>query len=327
MIRNKHLNTSSKLFGKWQRTTFICMLIALSACTQPKPDSLNTAASSTVQHVVLVSIDGLRPDAINIKNAPNLFKLSHSGLYYPKAQTIKRSVTLPSHTSMLTGLDSKRHKINENKLLPGYISFPTAMKLVKQTGQSTATLFSKKKLKFLFAPDTVDYQYGRGQNNVDYHQTSAANIAAEFSRVWAKNGFNLTFVHIREPDSSGHKHGWMSDDYINKAVTTADQAIAQIYNSIKTSPYANNTLLIITADHGGADKIHWSNRPEDLTIPWLAIHPTIKPEIRIDEAVTIYDTTPTILYLLGAPTPIGLDGRIVPSIQSLFPAREAIAPH
>lgn len=333
MICNKYYTASNTRVSHLKRTAFSILILGLSACSQLSHDTTKTKQpieilkTAKVEHIVLVSIDGLRPDAITEKNAPNLFKLTQSGLYYPQAQTIQRSVTLPSHTSMLTGLDSSRHNVDKNKSLPGFISHPTVMKLVHQNGQSTAALFAKKKLNFLFSSDTVDYVYGRGLNNIDFHQTYASNLATEFTRTWGKNAYNLTFIHIREPDSAGHKHGWMSDEYLNQAVTAADQAVGQIYTSITNSRFANSTMLIITADHGGKDKIHWNNNPEDLTIPWLAVHPDIKPDTRIAEQVRIYDTAPTILYLLRTPIPSELDGRIIPGIQSLFPRREDKSVH
>ncbi len=297
--------------------TFVLTLLASCSNTLIAP---SVSGKASVKRIVLISIDGLRPDAINSKNAKNLYALSHAGLYFPNAQTIKRSVTLPSHTSMLTGLDVKRHKITKNKPLPSYIKYPTVMQILKKHGKTTAALFSKEKLKYLFPPDSHNYLYGRGHNGIDYNQTRAANVAAEFSRVWTTQDYSLSFIHIREPDSAGHKHGWMSDEYLNQAVTTADEAVGHIYNLIKNSRYADNTLLIVTSDHGGKDTTHWHQRPEDLSIPLMVVHPAISPELRTDSDVSIYDITPTILYLLDTPAPKGLDGRIIERIKTLFSA-------
>ncbi len=293
---------------------YTALAILLSSCASTP---IEKAASSklAIKQIVLISIDGLRPDAIKQDNAPNLFKLTQSGLYYPNAKTIQRSVTLPSHTSMLTGLDSEQHNITKNKSLPGYIAFPTLLQILKSQGMKTAALFSKKKLGFLFPPDSVDYIYGPAQKNIDYHQTDAIQLATEFERIWRKQAYHLTFIHIREPDRYGHKHGWMSNEYLNQAIPLADQAIGKIVSSIKNSPQANTTLLIITSDHGGKDKTHWQNRAEDLTIPWIASHPQLAPETLTAAEVTIYDTAPTILYLLDVPIPDGWDGRIIPRFQ------------
>jgi len=317
----QYFAASGALFIRLKQAAIICLAISLSACA-PQTRKTFATGKTIVEHIVLVSIDGLRPDAINANNAPHLYQLTQTGLYYPAAQTIQRSVTLPSHTSMLTGLDSRQHNIYKNKSLPGFIMPPTVLKMLKKEGKSTATFFSKEKLNFLFPPDSIDYIYARGQNGIDSQQTTARHLASEFARRWDKNGFNLTFIHIREPDIAGHRHGWMSDAYLNQAVPAADQAIGQIHSSIKNSRYANNTLLIITADHGGKDKTHSGNRQEDLTIPWLAVFPLMKAVTHHEKNVSIYDTTPTILYLLGTPIPTGLDGQVIPGIQALFPVRD-----
>src|SRR5262245_8758227 len=58
---------------------------------------------AVTDHVVIVSIDGLRPDAIATYKAPTLERLMGEGSYTLHAATILPSKTLPSHTSMLTG--------------------------------------------------------------------------------------------------------------------------------------------------------------------------------------------------------------------------------
>jgi len=288
----------------------VVLSVLLSSCTVT-PSGNVESSTPTIKHIVLISIDGLRPDAINKDNAKNLYQLSRGGLYYPKAKTIQRSVTLPSHISMLTGLGVAQHKITQNESLPGYIAFPTILQLAKLQGKKTAAFYSKKKLTYLFPPDSIDYAFGPGQNNIKYHQTNADQLATEFTRQWQKQGFHLTFVHIREPDMYGHKFRWMSDEYLHQAVPLADQAIGKIVSSIRNSPQADSTLIIITSDHGGKDKSHWHGLQEELTIPWIAIHPGLPPETLTNTSVSIADTAPTILHILGIPIPADIDGRVI----------------
>ena len=68
-------------------------------------------AGGVTSHVVLVSIDGLRPDAIEAFGAGTLQRLMREGSYTLSATTILPSKTLPSHTSMLTGEDVDEHGI------------------------------------------------------------------------------------------------------------------------------------------------------------------------------------------------------------------------
>src|SRR5688572_33228334 len=65
--------------------------------SQPLPPT------SVSRNVLVVSVDGLRPDAIATYGAPTLQRLMREGSYTLSATTIDPSTTLPSHTSMLTG--------------------------------------------------------------------------------------------------------------------------------------------------------------------------------------------------------------------------------
>src|SRR5690348_13216054 len=109
------------------------------ACTRPAPviepsiaivqqGRANAPRGRVANHVVVVSIDGLRPDAIARFKAPTLTRLMSEGRYSLSAQTIALSLTLPSHTSMLTGVDSDQHGVTWNSdktATRGFVAVPT----------------------------------------------------------------------------------------------------------------------------------------------------------------------------------------------------------
>src|SRR5439155_5082759 len=142
--------------------------LTLSSCTRSHTDStVITQQGSTVglhgrvtDHVVVISIDGLRPDAIEKYTAVNIRRLMREGRYSLTAQTIPLSLTLPSHTSMLTGVGPDQHHVtwNSDKTKEkGYVSVPTVFGLVHAYGFSTAAFFSKTKFHHLEVPQTLDY--------------------------------------------------------------------------------------------------------------------------------------------------------------------------
>ena len=71
-----------------------------------------------IQRVLVVSIDGLRPDLLLLADAPNARKLLKRGSYSMWAMTTPQSITLPSHVSMLSGVTPNRHGILWNSDLP-----------------------------------------------------------------------------------------------------------------------------------------------------------------------------------------------------------------
>jgi predicted AlkP superfamily pyrophosphatase or phosphodiesterase len=133
------------------------VLIAVSCQAAPPPAPRGPAAA---EHVLIISVDGLRPDAIDAAGALNLQALIRRGTYCPKAETVRPSVTLPSHTSMLTGLDFPRHGVVWNNFRPGHIGHSTVFSVAAGAGLSTAMFFSKEKFHYLADPRWVHCIYG-----------------------------------------------------------------------------------------------------------------------------------------------------------------------
>src|SRR5215472_94753 len=101
---------------------------------------LTLPAAPRAQHVFIVSIDGGKPAIMNKCEMPVLQRLVGEGASTWMATTIYPSVTLPSHTSMLTGVWPKKHKIYWNTWKPGRgaVGVPTIFSEAKTAGFSTA---------------------------------------------------------------------------------------------------------------------------------------------------------------------------------------------
>ena len=112
-------------------------------------------------NVVLISIDGLRPDAIAASGARNLQRMMREGAYTLRARTIMPSRTLPSHTSMLTGVPPEVHGINwnfEQVENVGTVQVPTVFDLAQAAGKSTAGFFGKSKFRHLLRRDAPRFR-------------------------------------------------------------------------------------------------------------------------------------------------------------------------
>ncbi|MGH7473537.1 MAG: alkaline phosphatase family protein, partial [Candidatus Methylomirabilales bacterium] len=76
-------------------------------------------AHSGPRRVIIISIDGGRPDGILQAATPTITRVWKQGAYSFRAQTISPSTTLPAHTSMLTGISPDRHGERDNSWWPG----------------------------------------------------------------------------------------------------------------------------------------------------------------------------------------------------------------
>ncbi|MFW5951108.1 MAG: alkaline phosphatase family protein [Gemmatimonadota bacterium] len=288
----------------WRLLPAVALILATTAPTvsQEPTDSVPT------QHLVVVSIDGLRPDAIDKFGLKTLQRLMDEGSYTLEAQTIYPSKTLPSHTSMLTGQTPDGHGIAFNSGNPdhGVVAVPTIFELARAGGLHTAGFFSKAKFRHLDRADAYDYRQAPSSNADNWMATQTVPDAIQYLR---RNRPNLIFVHIGEPDYAGHGAGWMSYIY-GLATRRADGAVARILEAAEDAYGAGNFTVMVTSDHGGHGRSHGTDDPRDMTIPWIVWGKGVDQGATLD-GVRIMDTAATALWLLGVEAPGAFHGRLV----------------
>ena len=265
---------------------------------------------SLTRNVIVVSIDGLRPDAITAYSAPTLTRLMREGSFTLSARTIDPSKTLPSHTSMLTGQPPERHGVLWNTVTSAdsdSIDMPNIFSVARARGYRTAAFFSKAKFGPLQVADTLDYSqapggwFGRWSS-----QRTVTDVAAYLESAQP----NVLFVHLTDPDAAGHSSGWMTDAY-GRAVLEADRAVNRLISLADQAYGTGKFALIVTADHGGHGTGHGSADPRDVTIPWIAWGQSVKQGELAKASVRTMDTAATVLWLLAVDEPVEWAGRAV----------------
>jgi hypothetical protein len=264
-------------------------------------------AQADISHVVIISIDGLRPDALDLTDTPTLDSLRARGAYSPRAQTISLSITLPSHASMLTGMTPDKHGILWGLPYIGWpgMNGPSLFSVAHDAGLSTAMVFGKEKLNYLVLPNSVDTLIG-----ADVGDTEVKTRAVEVIEAGLPN---VLFIHFPDIDRVGHNYGWLSTNQL-QSVTFVDGLIGELVTALDRGGYQSSTLLIITADHGGHGNSHGDDSPEDRAIPWLAVGPGVRAGVILTTAINTYDTAATAAYALKLPLPENWDGQPVQEI-------------
>jgi arylsulfatase A-like enzyme len=269
----------------------------------PAPTSTPTEIPRpNITRVVIISIDGLRPDAIDYIPMTTLQGLIAQGAYTYSAQTVMPSVTLPSHTSMLTGLCPSAHGVTWNEYLPenGFAQGTDLFDLAHAEGMRTVMIVGKEKLRQVTEPESTD---------VFIHVNDPDPVIAERAAQAIKNGFSLLFIHFPDPDTDGHTYGWMSMTQL-LTLRRTDSAIKIVLDALDKQKMREHTLIIVTADHGGHGTTHGYDIPSDMTIPWVAVGPGIQPRV-LTSAINTTDTAATAAWALGLPIPPEWAGRPV----------------
>lgn len=280
------------------------------------------AAAPRTGHVIVISIDGANCALAKKAEMPNLHRLVEEGAHTWQARTIIPSKTLPSHTSMLTGVDIARHQIDWNDYFPmrGIVRVPTVFSTAKAADPSllTALFCGKIKFRHLWIKDSLDvfdcggeYDYGPIPAAEDKKLVPASEVAPRAVSWWMEKKPRLCFIHLPDVDSAGHKYGWGSSEQM-QAFQVCDQALGKVLEAVESSGLKQQTTLIVTADHGGKDKSHFDPIPNNTHIPWVTWGKGVRPGHKIQKRQPMtYDTAATVLWLLDVQPPAVMDGRPV----------------
>jgi len=302
--------------------TILTLDVAWGAATSAPPSAATSgqaklpaaASAKPSDHTVLLfSIDGLRPDVALRADTPSIHALMREGAFTFWSQTTAVSITLPSHTSMLTGVTPARHDIVWNADLPFsspvWPRFPTLFEVAKRAGYTTAMVAGKSKFNQLAKPNTVDWLSVPQKANSKVHDDDVAKDAID---IIGQHRPDVLFVHFPDVDSAGHAKGWGSHEQL-AAVHLADAALGSMVTAWRSAGLAEHGLIMLTTDHGGQGRTHGPEDARSRNTPWIAVGPGVLKDYDLsasasDDLVRIEDTFATAVDWLQIKVPAGIDG-------------------
>ena len=265
------------------------------------PTAPTVAGPGPFDHVILISVDGLRPDAIDGPEdgeLPGFTRLLRGPHTLQARSDADITVTLPNHMSMITSRPvggSQGHGWIENEDPPASKHGGTLHKrkgayvasvydVAHDHGVETAMIASKTKFSITVqtyendegAPDTVGPDNGR--NKVDEYAVvhtmrKIREMSCALLALHPKRSFQV--LHFGAPDFAGHAKGWdlSPGSHYRDAVREVDGEIAGILSAIDADPVLKGKVaIVLTADHGGGVPfISHTDRmaPQDFLIPFI----------------------------------------------------------
>ncbi|MBX3000293.1 MAG: alkaline phosphatase family protein [Caldilineaceae bacterium] len=241
--------------------------------------------------VVLLMIDGTRPDAIAAAGCTHLESLRARSAYTLSASSVMPSITLPCHISIFHSVPPTRHGITTNIYIPMARPLPGLVERVRDGGKRSAFFYNWEQLRDLNRPGNLHFSYCANDcasNDDSDHATVEAAI-----RYREIHKPDFTFLYLGTVDEVGHRYGWMSEGYL-KQLAHVDGAVGQFMASLP-----EDTTVLFMSDHGGHDRSHGTDMAEDMTIPWMISGPGIRQNYQIQSPVSLLDTAPTLARVLG----------------------------
>jgi VCBS repeat-containing protein len=264
--------------------------------------------SGAVEHVIHISVDGLRPDAVTQLGAtelPNFYRLRTAGAFTDNARTDHDyTITLPNHATQVTGrpvVGTAGHNWASN-------SDPAAGQTLHSTkgsyvasfwdvahdqGLRTGLYASKTKFSLFDtsydgdsaalqggAPDLDPIGGDNGRDKIDLYryESNTGTLTDAFVSAMSANPFHLAMLHYHDPDTVGHAKGWMSGEYFN-SLRFVDQQLGKLFALLDAAGSAlfGSTAVILTADHGGTGTGHGdANDPQSYTLPFYVWGPGVE---------------------------------------------------
>jgi predicted AlkP superfamily pyrophosphatase or phosphodiesterase len=228
-------------------------------------------AAEPIRRVLIVGIDGCRPDALQLAETPHLDRLIAEGTWFegtdirePDATDDADTVSGPGWSNLLTGVWPDKHGVLDNKFTaPRYERYPHVFARLKEVKpQAVTASFCTWKPIAERIVSAADVSRDFSDDSKEWPRFDAAAATACVEYVGQANP-DLLILYQGQVDEAGHAHGFHPtvQEYIT-AIETVDRNLGEVLAALAKRPHAadENWLTIVCTDHGGIELRHGGGR-------------------------------------------------------------------
>ena len=243
------------------------------------------------EKVILISIDGMRPDGFLACGNPYIHEMMAKSYYTLDGTNVYPTVTLPCHMSLFHSVPPERHGITTNLYLPMARPLPGLFEQLSAAKSVNAMYYGWAPLQDVHKPASVKYAELIQAYTEESSDTALTDAA--LARI-AKSKPDFVFLYMVETDEKGgHDNGWMTEAYLER-VSIAISNVKRVLEAC-----GDEYTVVVTSDHGGHDRSHGTTMPEDSTIPMFYFGKMF-PQGQRFSGGSILDIAPTIVDIMGA---------------------------
>ncbi|MHC4203192.1 MAG: sulfatase-like hydrolase/transferase [Planctomycetota bacterium] len=282
-----------------------------------------------IRHVVLISLDTCRADYLSCygytrPTTPHIDALAGQGYLFSHAMT-PIPLTLPAHTSMLTGTIPPHHGKHENKDVHFDPSHVTLAALLKSKGYRTGAFVGSQVLNSHFGLnrgfDTYDDRFSQqGRSRImSERRAEQVNRSAFAWLEKQKDNPVFLFLHYYDPhddyDPPEPFAATFKENPYAGEIAYTDHCIGEVIAKLKSLDMYESSLIIVTGDHGEmlgehAETTHmYFIYQSAMKVPLVYKFPGSNDPQRIDDLVSIIDIVPTVCDLLDIDPPAQIQGK------------------
>jgi len=246
-------------------TCSLALLLPLAACTTTPSSSAPVArADAPPPKLLLISIDGLRADALDRGMTPNLQRIIDGGVRARWMTPSYPSLTFPNHYTIVTGLRPDHHGIVNNSMddaqlgrfalsdrdavtNSGWWGGEPIWVGAEKVGVRTATTSWPGSEAEIDGTRPSQWQVYDGKEPLQQR----ARTVLEWLAQTDADAPRLTTLYMENVDKAGHTYGPDSTQY-RDAIVQADQVVGQVLDGLDAAGLAATTNVIVVSDHGMA---------------------------------------------------------------------------
>jgi len=305
-----------RIAGRWRLGALLGLQLSCFSCGG-SPETLQPEARS----LLLVTLDTTRADHLQPYGAENvetpvLARLAEEGVLFEKAYATT-PVTLPSHASILTGLDPLAHGVRQNGAHYLREGATTLSELLNREGFRTAAFVSAAVLERRYG---LDQGFELYDDDLSGGNPMALNLVAErpaevtvaSAREWLdglpEGDRFFLWVHFFDPHVPYSPPAPYSDRFPGRPydgeIAYMDAQLGVLLSHPRLTG-SQVVLVSVIGDHGEGLGEHGEQThsllayDSTLRVPWILRIPSGPAGRRIGEPVSQVDLFPTALDLLG----------------------------
>lgn len=287
---------------------FICLVVGCMIAATAD------AASPKAKHVIYIGLDGWGAYSVSKADMPAVKELMEKGCYTLKKRTVLPSSSAVNWASMFMGAGPELHGYTEwgsqtpelpSRVILKHNIFPTIFQIYRDANPDAEIGVLSEWGGIQFLVDTLSTSHHAVAPDYNKYPTALCEMAEKYIK---EKKPALAAVVFDNPDHVGHVIGHDTPEYYAK-LHEIDGYIARIVKAVEEAGMLDETIFIITSDHGGINKGHGGKTMLEMETPFIIAGKGIRQGGEFQESMVQYDVAATIAYIFGLQQPQVWTGR------------------
>lgn len=288
----------------------IAMVVLLASFATTAVNGASKSAEKwKAKHVLLIGLDGWGAYSVpKAHDIPNIRSLMKGGCWTLKKRCVLKSESAINWASMFNGAPTELHGYtNWNSRVPEVPSaytnshglYPTIYSILREQypNVETGCIAEWDGIKYLV--DSLTINYVDVASNYEKDNEQLCRMAEKYIKEKKPTFLAVCYDQI---DHVGHAIGHDTPAYYD-VLARVDKQIGRIIQALKDAGIYDDTIILVTADHGGIGRSHGGQSLLEMEIPFIVYGKNIRKGVELKDVVIQYDTAATIAEVFGLKRP------------------------